>query len=129
MYQTSGGKMCRSLCNICLADVCTLCARVELFTERGSYLEDTCPASHGATWAICAACSGFHQTARGGRLAARQVQGLPNRNALSPERFCVRVSLTVANSSPIKPIRISQVRMANFLFSFLLFFRACAPRA
>ena len=110
--------MCRSLCNICLADVCTLCARVGLFTERGSYLEDTRPTPHGATWAFCAACSGFRQTARGGRRAARQVQGLPNRNALSPERFWVRVSLAVANSSPMKPIRISQVRMANFLFSF-----------
>ena len=73
--------------------------------------------------------SGFRQTARGGRLAARQAQGLPKRKALSPVRFCVRVSLAVANSSPMKPILISQVRIANFLFSFCCSFGLALRRS
>ena len=53
-------------------------------------------------------CGAFRPT------AVPAVQLLPNRKAASPSRFLVRKSLAVANSSPIKPSRISHVRMANF---------------
>jgi len=42
---------------------------------------------------------------------------LPKRKAASPARFFVRMSLAVANSQPMKPRRISQVRIANLGFS------------
>lgn len=45
--------------------------RTGLFTERGSYSEDTTPAPHGAAWALCAACRPSRRGWRSGTQALR----------------------------------------------------------
>ena len=50
------------------------------------------------------------------------VQALPFRNAVSPSRFLVKISLAVANSSPMNPSLKSHVLIAYFGFSICIGF-------
>ena len=106
MYQTSRNNFVNNCPEYSFPTKRLFCAVWEAFKGWGAYQRNALLADTAAVWG-CVCPTAVHS-----------VQLLPNRNALSPERFWVRVSLAVANSSPMNPIRISQVRMANFLFSF-----------
>lgn len=125
MYKTSEGVFRRSLCRICLAAVCSLCARVGLFTERGSYLEDTTPALCGATCALCAACRpsrrcGGGWVSAGSRSA--ESEGVVAGKVLR-QGFSCGGELFANEAHPHQPS--SHCELFVFL---LLFLRACAAQ-
>lgn len=110
--------MCRSLCSICLAVVCAVRARVRAFSERGSYLEDTRPAPHGALWA--AVSPPFPVAAD--RLRSAESEGVVAGKVLR-QGFSCRCEFVANEAHSHQPSPHREL----FVF-LLLFLRACAAQ-